>query len=366
MGNKIEQRYFYHPICNKEETERVLNVKNAVDYLLKLRADTIVDHMRLFRVYRNKAMMNEKDWSLEKSFDSSHYKSFLRNLPEDIRAKCLEITFGNIFSNDPNGTIFQTDFGPIITISDSLQFFLKFSHLALLDFKSHVPSHVRGNALRIAIRVMLNTETLDFLMDPRGIVPTDIGDTMHAPISRELEFIAGHEFAHYFLGHLSDVDVGIKPIYFGISSNDTDYKPMKAYNKSQNNEFQADIHAIIKPHYSPKIRGEVIEAALFWFGCLDLYENVVDTICPRNPWGFQTHPSARERFDNILSNVPNPKGINLTNWRHFQDTIERYKEFLLDDVSKHAELYDMYGSVYLDAPNTEWRGPKLIDRVDYY
>jgi len=103
MENMIEQRYFYHPICNKEETEHVLNVKNAVDYLLKLRADTIVDHMRLFRVYRNKARMNEKDWSLEKSFDSSHYNSFLRNLPEDTRSKCLETTFGNIFSNNPKG-----------------------------------------------------------------------------------------------------------------------------------------------------------------------------------------------------------------------------------------------------------------------
>ena len=31
-----------------------------------------------------------------------------------------------------------------------------------------------------------------------------------------------------------------------------------------------------------------------------------------------------------------------------------------------AERYETYGSVYLDKPNTEWRGRELKDRVDYY
>jgi len=61
------ERIQYFPICNQQEIERILNIRNAQDYLLKLRANTIVDHMRLFRVYRNKAITNEKNWSLEKS-----------------------------------------------------------------------------------------------------------------------------------------------------------------------------------------------------------------------------------------------------------------------------------------------------------
>jgi hypothetical protein len=48
--NEIEiQKMSFHPVCNKDEIERIFNVTTASDYLLKLRAETIVDHMRLFR-----------------------------------------------------------------------------------------------------------------------------------------------------------------------------------------------------------------------------------------------------------------------------------------------------------------------------
>jgi hypothetical protein len=50
MNDNIEfEKHFFRPVCNEQEIERIFNVKNANDYLLKLRAETIVDHMRLFR-----------------------------------------------------------------------------------------------------------------------------------------------------------------------------------------------------------------------------------------------------------------------------------------------------------------------------
>lgn len=360
------RKMFFFPICNKKEIECIFNVRDAKDYLLKLRAETIVNHMRLFRVYRNKALIDEKNWSLEKSFDMSHYDAFLKNLPHETKRMCLKTTFGNIFSNDPNGSIFKTDYGPIITISDSLRFFLKFMHLALLEFQTDVPPHIRMNALRIAIRVMLKTETLDFLMDPRGIVPQDVYDAIHAPIPLQMEFIASHEFAHYILGHLSDSKVVNKPIYFAISPKDEDYKPMAVYNQSQKEEFEADIQAILLPQYDQKKRKHLIEAVLLWFGCLDLYEAVCNAICPRSPWSYLSHPTAKERFKNILTTASSSLDINQENWKGFMSTVENFKEFLLQDVSVNIETYHTYGSVYLDKPNTEWRGAKLVDRVDYY
>lgn len=81
------QKGFFFPICNSEEIERVFNVKTAEDHLLKIRAETIVDHMRLFRVYRNKAIADEKNWSLEKSFLSYHFVNFKRSLDEDLKKK---------------------------------------------------------------------------------------------------------------------------------------------------------------------------------------------------------------------------------------------------------------------------------------
>lgn len=203
------QKLFYRPICNEEEIDRIFNIQNAQDYLLKLRADTIVDHMRLFRVYRNKAIEQGDKWSLEKSFESDHFVNFKNRLPPDLKQNCEDnITCGNIFSNEVNGFIFPTKFGIITTISDSMRYFIEFMNLGLLNFTEEVPQHVRLNALRIAIRVMLQTEALDFKMDPRGIIPKVIQKEMYHTYPFQAQFLAGHEYAHFLLGHLDNTKIG--------------------------------------------------------------------------------------------------------------------------------------------------------------
>jgi len=363
--DQIDRRLF-RPVCTELEIARIFNVQNAADYLLKLRAETIVDHMRLYRAYRNKALADPGNWSLEKSFQTIHFNRFLEAVPNDIAEMCSKLTYGNIFSNDPNGAIFATDYGPMVTISEALTFFLKFAHLALLQFNTEVPPHVRANALRIAIRVMLKTETMDFLMDPRGIIPESVGLAIHKPIPHQLEFIAGHEFAHYVLGHLDRANLVEKPVYFAISSQDDDYKPLPVFSQLQQKEFDADRCAILLIERDREHQFEVLDAALLWFGCLDLYEAVVHFVYPSNPWVPGTHPTARQRFKALveLSRSFGRDDARLSN--QFISTIDRLKDMLLEDVSTQMELYEFYGSVYLDKPDTEWRGAELIDRKDYY
>ena len=360
------QKHFYRPVCNPEEIERIFNVKNGRDYLLKLRADTIVDDMRLFRVYRNKALLDESKWSLERSFDSNHYTAFLTALPKDERTKCKETTYGNFFSTDPNGSIFKTTYGPIITISDALKFFLKFAHLAILDFGEVVPMYVRVNALRIAIRVMLGSEALDFFMDPRGIVPNSIGTAMEKPIANQMEFIAGHEFAHHLLGHLSDVNLISRPVRYAVALSTTDTKLIDVFCQSQQDELDADIFAVRAPGYSSAKRMRILECALLWFGCYELFEIVCEALCPKNPYSQQDHPTARERYENLLSNISLNSQFDLGIWKVFPKNIEALKRILIEDVTADPNRYISYGSVYLDVPNSKWRGRELIDRVDYY
>jgi hypothetical protein len=366
MDDSVIQRQFFRPICSSPEIDRIFNVTNAADYLLKLRAETIVDHMRLFRVYRNKALLNEKSWSLEGSFSDLHYKAVLAKLPPFARALCRPITFGDIFSNDPNGMIFPTEHGPVTTISEALKFFLEFSHLALLDSSTNVPPNIRFNSLRIAIRVMLKTEALDFYMDPRGIIPANLASAIHAPIPLQLQFIAGHEFAHFILGHLSDKRLIEQPIFYSISPSDDPYKPTKIYNTSQRAEFDADLKSIVLPNYSARKRGELLRAALLWFGCLELYESACDVMLPASPRSYKSHPTAMERYETLLTSVQTPQAPTSKYWKEFPKLIKRLKELLQDDISKHCDFYEMYGSAYLDVPNTQWRGKERIDRVDYY
>ncbi len=369
--NDIElQKMFFRPVCNKDEIERIFNVLNAEDYLLKLRAETIVDHTRLFRVYRNKALLNKNNWSLEKSFDQSHFITFTQNLDSSDRKKCERITAGNIFSNDPTGIIFPSDYGPIITISDSLRFFFKFMNLALMDFGDRVPGYVHLNSLRIAIRVMLQTESLDFLMDPRGIVPKDIGEAIHSTIPNQMLFIGGHEYAHYLLGHISESNVSEKYIFNAILPTDENYKLIPVYNPSQKQELEADEKSILLPNYNNEQRKRLLESALLYFGSIELFKAVKDTIDPPKynpPHPLLTHPSPRDRYENILSMAQQTShNLNINRWKRFWGVIDSYKKFLIEDASYNTEEYEMYGSAYLDKPNSEWRGPELRDRINYY
>lgn len=360
------QKLFYRPICNEEEIDRIFNIQNAQDYLLKLRADTIVDHMRLFRVYRNKAIEQGDKWSLEKSFESDHFANFKNRLPPDLKQNCEDnITCGNIFSNEVNGFIFPTKFGIITTISDSMRYFIEFMNLGLLNFTEEVPQHVRLNALRIAIRVMLQTEALDFKMDPRGIIPKVIQKEMYHTYPFQAQFLAGHEYAHFLLGHLDNTKIEQKHLFKAMFKSQEDYRKIGAYTISQKHEFEADLASITLPNYTDVEKQFVYEYALLWFAYLAIYEAIEDYLVP--PIGYQTHPSAISRYQNLLDKVPKYKGFNVKYYtQELPDIVDKYRTFFIEDIGYHCDSYEMYGSAYLDAPNTKWRGKELIDRVDYY
>ncbi|WP_417521741.1 hypothetical protein [Marinobacter sp.] len=365
MDESEIQKMFFHPVCTRDEIERIFNVQNAKDYLLKLRAETIVDNTRLFRVYRRKALASGDSWTLEKSFNDAHWQSVIGKLPEDQRAQCKNVTFGDILSTDPNGMIFETEYGPVATICNSMEFFTKFANLAFLGFKTEVPYHVRINALKISIRVMLKTEAMDFSVDPRGVLPADVANEIARPIPWLKKFIAGHEIAHYILGHLTNENVIEQPVLCATSIDDDNYKPSKVFNPSQKNEFEADLQSILMPKYNDIERGEVLTGALLWLAALDVFEHVSDMVCPKAPHRYQTHPSPSERYENLLTSIPAPQGMPMDDWRQLSENIKYLKEYLTEDVGFNIENYEFYGSIYLDKPNSAWRGRELIDRVDY-
>ena len=47
------------------------------------------------------------------------------------------------------------------------------------------------------------------------------------------------------------------------------------------------------------------------------------------------------------------------------ELVSWWEDRVKEDVTQNYDMYEMYGSLYLDEPNTEWRGRALIDRVDY-
>ena len=99
---------------------------------------------------------------------------------------------------------------------------------------------------------------------------------------------------------------------------------------------------------------------------MELSEVAQESISPTSSFSRKTHPSAHERLEYLLKNAKIPKDFDMKEIHKIQDNAKWLKEVLIDDISLNYDHYDIYGSAYLDEPNTEWRGKRLIDRVDYY
>ena len=361
LDTDFDKRMFYSPICSEQEIDRILLPQSAQDYLLQERANIIVDHMRFFRVYRNKAL-SVTDWCFEKSFSTRHYLNVLDSYDDEDKEACSHINFGNMFSNDVNGyAIKHGKWGRFVHLNEALSFYMKFCNLALMDFPCEVPDYIRLNSLRIAIRVFLKNEAMDFLMDPRGIIPHEVARVMLDPIEDELQFIAGHEFGHHLHEHLNDENLKTRAF---LNLGDKEYlQPI--YSVSQTQEFQADLASVQRPAYDIDTYTKIFGAALLWFISLDLAEFTLNFMSP--PITPSSHPPAQDRINNLLENGFFKKSeIDFSVIDKIHQRGSQLKDFLNEDLSLHWDFYEYYGSAYLDAPNTKWRGKELIDRVDYY
>ncbi len=107
-------------------------------------------------------------------------------------------------------------------------------------------------------------------------------------------------------------------------------------------------------------------SSISWFAYLDVYQHVSEQLFPRSPWSMRTHPEPLERLWNIFDKCGVKAKLDKTEPEKFLKDTAKWKGFFQEDVATNIENYETYGSVYLDAPNTKWRGRELQDRVDYY
>lgn len=365
----MDERIWYATVCNKDEIERIINPRNGRDILLKERADIIVDNTRLTRVYIHKRLFVEESkrrWAFEQTFKSTHYDMVLNNLKKEEAEECRKMTYGDMYCKEVNAYAYnEPEWGKFVCLNIGTRFFMNFMNLALSDWKKHdIPGHVIMNSLRIAIRIFLGCEAMDFEVDPRGIIPYELGKDIRKPITGELAYIVGHEFCHHLLNHFDDTNVSKKVLW---NTTQGPYEK-KIYNTSQYQELEADLGSLTIPNYKEKIYNQVYEGALIWFLSLQLAEVASETIYPLSPLDVKTHPSAVDRYKNIRENAPCPKNFNFRKIQKAEERVQFLTELLQQDIANNfGDLYDedIYGSAYLDEPNTKWRGRELIDRIDY-
>ena len=112
-------------------------------------------------------------------------------------------------------------------------------------------------------------------------------------------------------------------------------------------EFEADECALLRPAIDTTERRSRTDAALLWFGYLDMYERVAGALTQRPPSHVQTHPAAGDRANNVGEVVGVVCGLEPTRVSAIESIRERANEFLTKDVAANREMYEMYGSIYL-------------------
>lgn len=365
----IERVWYTSLVSDNEQLDRLFEPQCALDVLAKKRADYIVDSTRLTRLFVHKRNYYESkniEWDFNKTFSVDHYEFFIKFLSKKEKELCKKITYGDMYAKRVNAYAYPDEkWGDFVCVNVALYYFAYYMVLALIEpLKYDIPWHIVGNSIRIALRTWIGCEALDFEMDPRGIIPKEIEDDINGIVPFILVFISGHEFSHHLLGHCDKNNLRNMVLW----SNGENVYSEKIYNVSQKDEFAADLGALTIPAYPDGIYEKIYGSALIWFIMLDLAEHASNQINPSLQYGYQTHPTALDRYNYILHNAPKTEHFSNELYEQILKLAEVIKEFISNDISEnYGELYDeeRYGSAYLDKPNTKWRGKELIDREDY-
>lgn len=334
----------YAPFYSPEQIRRMVNPATAEDILLKKQADSIADNIRVERVVYNRYNRSEH-WDFEHVIDDSLFAEFKRLVSKEaFFDEIKDIPCGMTYDSDPNGQCIKTQYGNIITVSAMLKEFLYYMNLFYLGYvQRKIPDSVTANSLVLAIRIMFKNEALDFELDPRGEIPSEINDELTIRTTGEILFVIAHEFSHSILNHLDSSNV--------LEAEDN----YVYYNQSQMQEFEADRNAIyiLKTFLG---EGPAVACAIGFFMAIDVYEQAKEQVYP-SIGHVKTHPDAVSRMERLLEEFP-VSGFELQELLSINDSV---KKDLMELISTQYDLFEMYGSVYLG----EWHKVNKIDRVDY-
>jgi hypothetical protein len=346
-----EERFFY-PLCSKQEIKRIFNVKNSLDYLLKFRAEQVIDNQRLNRVYNYIRRKQGSEWNFSQYFDSLLFETYLEYLPQNEKNVCQQIPHGTIHLHEANGYCIKTPFGNVIVISQALRQFLYYMNL--FHFGEHygfkkdeiLPTFI------LATRIMLGTEALDFEIDSRGEIPIEIHTEIDLITEWQMLFVIGHEYAHHYLNHLDKSNT--------INITEANDGNFKFYTFKQKYELDADFNSIINQNISDEERSVLTNSAFLFFQWLDLFTTVREYMFPSfgRP---SSHPDPIDRIHELRKRLDEKYGFSK---KELQEQIKYYKSFkeklIKDYLPFNIEQFETYGSVYLESYKKERTHDRLL------
>jgi hypothetical protein len=335
-----EEKWFYS-LCTKDEIERIFHPKDAKDYLLKLRSAQVRDNIRLFRVFISLKEKKGNEWSFERYFDTDYFEDYLSWLPLNLRSKCEKLNYGSIELTTARAVCMPSPFGNLVVVSYALKYYLFYMNSFINGRFLDIDSDVRFRSLILAIRILMGSESIDFLVDDRGSFGEKVDKILDDYVIWQLLFIAGHEFAHHYLGHVGKGGLSEVKLF-------NDNKSDRIYNYSQLHEFEADRNSILSVDSEIEYcKSELTDAAILFFAGLEMFECVKNYFSP-TVRSQETHPSAWERLASIWDNCKEHSRYSEFEIESMLKFLTSAKEELVREyLPFHPESFETYGSVYL-------------------
>lgn len=344
----------FERICSVKEVIRLRHLRTPHDYLLRLRANALVEKPRLIRVidrHRSSVEAKGRAWSLNQHYESldRSAKRYIARTSRHHQKVIRPVPVGLAPIQAPNALCMRSLAGDVIVASESLRFFFYFMLIATQGGRYGFNRADQVDAAIIALRLMTGAEALDFDLDPRAVLDRKIEAEFQGQTDWLMEFTWGHEYGHLLLNHLGSEAPGLAGA------------ELKAFAHDQ--EFAADLHAI----RAVQDRNAGQDLAVAGFNIM-LFLHFIDLVgeersdAPRFSIS-STHPGPMDRLTALRGALPD-KGLPK---RSDLDRCVREMRRLRDDVltrietSQRDDVLTFFGSIHLAGLG----GKPLRDRLDF-
>lgn len=352
---------YFAPFCSRKDLEVITHPSTASDYLLLLRAESIVDNPRLVRTFK-KRKGNKKKWSLEGYYlERKREEIYINSLSKGNYEKVKNLPSGSAYLNNVNALCMNTKKGNVIAISEALENFLYFMNIFQFGKAYGMKIQDCIHSFVIAQRIMAGHESFDFDLDPRCFLPKEFEEYIRYVTDLQYQFILGHEYAHHLLGHVDDKNLikGFKSNFIkGYEKNET----IEYYRYSHNLEYDADWYAIKNIRNNRNFKEDIANAAFLFMMYLNTSQTILDFVNPSRGQRVSTHPEPLDRLFKIRSKLNNKYGYSREDLEKNIEILDlQTKTFINEWLVFNFDTFEGYGSVYLPS----YRKKSMIDRVDY-
>ncbi|WP_322065783.1 M48 family metalloprotease [Burkholderia ubonensis] len=356
--------HFYLAFCAKKEILRLREIRNSHDYLLRLRANAIVDSPRLIRVMtarKSEYERSSRPWSLTHHYHSKdhYYKSYIDQLRRENAKIVKKTPSGLMFTREVNAMCIRSFMGDVVVASECLEYFYYFMTIAFYGESLGVEIADRLDALLIAVRLILGSEALDFDIDPRGNLNQELERKVNELVGNQMKFTFGHEYAHLLCGHLAGPDMLVK--LHSYDGGADSQQSIKIY--SHELEYQADLYSLKNVEHNSNTFASVAQGALSMLIYLHFIDLVSD-FCKLPKFSVSlTHPTPKDRIENLHRKLgrksPYSDDLLISAFDTAAQLAHIFERKVLN--SSREDLLTFYGSIYL----TNYTEKIKRDRYDF-